>query len=384
MGQTGNRPLTPIAVLVTLVVTMTVGAGAIGFIQPIETDLVSLFQVRYTGFTNTGFKMRSLDGSLLTLSGFSQYDPEEGLQPGDTVQDGFVLLDGTLSLEVSALKEEGIRALTRTTYRLDLKRDALRVRNIRNALVRQGVVRDPIRALRRARAIRLDDARVMRRVIREGRAPLWKRAVRAIRSPERMRFRARMEPDDVLGHFGTARSPETGEPYVWAVMDRNSRYAIGLTIDRDNDGVPNAADNCIGTANSNQSNADGDAAGDACDVDDDNDSVPDTSDNCVLTANPAQLDGDGDRIGDACDLDDDNDAVVDGLDQCPSTVTGEKVDVNGCSIADLCPCDSNWRNHGAYVKCVSHASTAFLAAGLVTEAEKDAIVSAGARSMCGY
>ena len=63
-------------------------------------------------------------------------------------------------------------------------------------------------------------------------------------------FRPITWPDGVLGHFGFARSAEGGDPYVWAVMDRNSRYAVGLTVDRDGDGVPNSADNCIGTPNS--------------------------------------------------------------------------------------------------------------------------------------
>src|SRR5262249_55790613 len=38
-------------------------------------------------------------------------------------------------------------------------------------------------------------------------------------------------------------------------------------IDRDYDGVPDAVDNCVGTYNPSQSNADGDALGDSCDDD---------------------------------------------------------------------------------------------------------------------
>jgi len=60
-------------------------------------------------------------------------------------------------------------------------------------------------------------------------------------------------------------------------------------------------DNCPTISNVDQSNSDGDAQGDACDLDDDNDGVFDLVDNCVLTPNSAQTDLDGDLLGDACD-----------------------------------------------------------------------------------
>ena len=43
--------------------------------------------------------------------------------------------------------------------------------------------------------------------------------------------------------------------------------------------------------------------GNPCDFDDDNDGVPDATDNCPLISNPGQQDSDGDNIGDACDPD---------------------------------------------------------------------------------
>jgi hypothetical protein len=58
------------------------------------------------------------------------------------------------------------------------------------------------------------------------------------------------------------------------------------------------------------------------------------------------------------------------------------VDASGCSINQLCPCNSPWRNHGEYVSCVAHTSNDFVAAGLITPAERDVIVSTAAQSSC--
>ncbi len=160
--------------------------------------------------------------------------------------------------------------------------------------------------------------------------------------------------------------------------------------DDDDDGVLDGDDNCPFDANPDQADNDGDGAGDVCDPDDDNDGVLDGDDNCPLTANPDQADFDGDGLGDACDPDDDGDGVPDGNDICPSTPASQLVDpVSGCSIAQLCPCagprgsSMPWRNHGQYVSCVTQAATSFLQQGLITGAQKGAIVSAAARSSCG-
>lgn len=164
--------------------------------------------------------------------------------------------------------------------------------------------------------------------------------------------------------------------------------------DADGDGVCESNDNCPLTANANQSNSDNDAAGDACDADDDNDGICDAAaalpdvcqagpDNCPLTYNSDQADFDGDGVGDACDTDDDNDGVVDNTDQCPATAQGAVVNSGGCSIADLCPCGNLWKNHGTYVSCVARTAESFLASGLITEAQKDAIVSEAGTSTCG-
>jgi hypothetical protein len=60
--------------------------------------------------------------------------------------------------------------------------------------------------------------------------------------------------------------------------------------DGDNDGVPDAIDNCPTIANTDQSDVDKDGVGDLCD-------------NCPVIANPYQEDvGDADGVGDACDV----------------------------------------------------------------------------------
>ncbi|MDC1198759.1 thrombospondin type 3 repeat-containing protein [bacterium] len=153
--------------------------------------------------------------------------------------------------------------------------------------------------------------------------------------------------------------------------------------DGDGDGVCGDVDNCPYVLNADQSDTDADGQGDACDPDDDGDGVDDVTDNCQLTPNPDQADFDGDGEGDVCDLDDDGDGVTDAGDQCLLTEVGAVVDALGCSIAQLCPADNNWKNHGAYVKCVAHASEDFLFDGLITEEEKDAIVSEAGGSDIG-
>jgi len=89
------------------------------------------------------------------------------------------------------------------------------------------------------------------------------------------------------------------------------------------------------------------------------------------------------------ETDEDNDGVGDSLDQCPNTPAGSIVDANGCSIDQLAPCSGpasggTWKNHGEYISTLARAVVEFLAQGLVSEAEADAIVSAAAQSSCGF
>ncbi|WP_439153065.1 thrombospondin type 3 repeat-containing protein [Winogradskyella sp.] len=71
--------------------------------------------------------------------------------------------------------------------------------------------------------------------------------------------------------------------------------------DNDSDGIPNDDDNCPDTANTDQSDIDGDGIGDVCDDDIDNDGVLNDVDNCPETPNPDQLDFNENGIGDICD-----------------------------------------------------------------------------------
>jgi thrombospondin type 3 repeat protein len=77
-----------------------------------------------------------------------------------------------------------------------------------------------------------------------------------------------------------------------SVNGQKTTYDFELTPppppDGDNDGVPDATDNCPTTANSDQTDTDGDGQGDACDADDDNDGVPDTGDDCPTVSGGAQ------------------------------------------------------------------------------------------------
>ena len=164
--------------------------------------------------------------------------------------------------------------------------------------------------------------------------------------------------------------------------------------DIDGDGVCGDIDVCPIVSDPSQTDTDGDSVGDACDFDDDNDQICDGAnaietvcsagpDNCPLHWNSDQADFDADGAGDVCDNDIDNDNVADNIDACPMTFTGEVVDGGGCSVNDLCPCGNSWKNHGAFVRCVAHASEDFVTAGLITDVEKGVIVSTAGMSICG-
>jgi hypothetical protein len=140
-----------------------------------------------------------------------------------------------------------------------------------------------------------------------------------------------------------------------------------MTYDPDRDSILGEEDNCPYHSNPDQSDFDGDGAGDACDTctdtdgdgygnwgfaastcnldncsdvynpdqeDQDFDFVGDVCDNCPATANFNQADGDGDGVGDACDLcpgfDDLADSDGDGLGDCAD----DCVDIDGDGFGD--------------------------------------------------
>ena len=154
--------------------------------------------------------------------------------------------------------------------------------------------------------------------------------------------------------------------------------------DADDDGICEVDDNCEAVFNPDQADTDGDSFGDACDADIDNDGVLNGEDNCLFDANSDQADSDNDGAGDVCDDDIDGDGVVDAQDACVPTPVGEVVDESGCSIGELCPCDNDWKNHGAYVRCVAQTSEDFVDSGLISETDKDTVVSAAGQSECGH
>lgn len=61
----------------------------------------------------------------------------------------------------------------------------------------------------------------------------------------------------------------------------------------------------------------------------------------------------------------------------------------GCSAAQLSPCEGPWgstepwKNHGDYVSSVTTSTKSFVKQGLITEAERQAIINAAAQSTCG-
>jgi Zn-dependent metalloprotease len=134
-----------------------------------------------------------------------------------------------------------------------------------------------------------------------------------------------------------------------------------------------------------------------CEPDGDGDGVADAYDNCPTVANADQADFDNDGQGDACDADDDNDGVLDGNDQCSNTLptpiviigTGKfsntgvpnTVLATGCSLQQkIDACAAANPNRGGFVDCVSTLTSQWVASGIITSAQKDAIMRAAGQA----
>lgn len=189
---------------------------------------------------------------------------------------------------------------------------------------------------------------------------------------------------------------QTDPLFVVAVFDVDGDGIIVRdgSGDEDEDGVVDGEDNCPCVDNPDQVDTDLDGEGDACygdlDLDLDRDGVDNYEDNCTLAANANQHDWDNDGIGDVCDGDLDGDGVLNENDSCQFTPVGDVMDpANGCSIDQLVPCEgpfgttTEWKNHGQYVRSVTHTAKSFFEQGLITEANRGAIVSGAASSDCG-
>ncbi len=112
--------------------------------------------------------------------------------------------------------------------------------------------------------------------------------------------------------------------------------------DYDVDDIPNIDDNCPTFANFNQTDADSNGLGDACQIlngsvpaDPDLDGVPtwnsltNVIDNCPDVSNPNQEDNDSDGVGNAC-------VIAKALDNCPTVLNIDQGDTDGDGVGNAC------------------------------------------------
>lgn len=160
-----------------------------------------------------------------------------------------------------------------------------------------------------------------------------------------------LRPSGFYGDFGISVALDRTKVVAGAPgsAGQNNRWPAGAAYvfeqtnpDRDGDGVPDASDNCPSMPNVDQSNNDGDGAGDVCDTDDDNDGIADNApDNCPLTPNTDQADMDRDGVGDACDIDIDGDGANNERDNCPLVSNPGQDDTDHGGDGDACDLDDD-------------------------------------------
>jgi hypothetical protein len=159
----------------------------------------------------------------------------------------------------------------------------------------------------------------------------------------------------------------TSAPYTGTLTERLHNVAATLEsdldgdgegddsadTDDDGDGVADGSDTCPLDASPDQTDSDGDGAGNPCDADDDGDGVADAADNCSLAANAGQEDPDADGQGTPCDADDDNDGSLDAADNCPSVANVEQTDSDGDGAGDACDSTPNGPVSGPALACAN-------------------------------
>ncbi|KMQ76705.1 OmpA family protein [Marinobacter subterrani] len=97
-----------------------------------------------------------------------------------------------------------------------------------------------------------------------------------------------------------------------------AQSTVSMPQDTDNDGVPDARDQCPATMAERIVDASG------CEPDADMDAVADARDACPNTPQNVDVDARG------CELDSDNDGVANSSDECRGTAAGVEVEANGC------------------------------------------------------
>lgn len=129
-----------------------------------------------------------------------------------------------------------------------------------------------------------DTSRVLRFLAQPG------HGYRVYFDPDRHIWPPVAEPGNLTDDRGVVQLPDVA-------AQANGGYVFS---DLDEDGIPDIRDNCIEIANPDQTDADNNGRGDACD-DFDRDGIINSLDNCPNVPNRDQYDRDGDGIGDVCD-----------------------------------------------------------------------------------